>query len=219
MGLGKGMHQTFTFPQSFAACVVVRLTALYFFSSVNVWLGSSFLWVDQGSRGKAGRGEIVDFVKRASRLQCLSRQWLGCGHCSLSEGKGAKCLSIITGSVLSQDTAPPPPPPSSTPHMELLLECNRDKARTESVADIFWNCLKALLVSRSWQKEDFSCWIVWKKSTFWQIITFHHSVRYRWEDWHQYQGKIDAELELACIKKSRQAGTTVELLLYAKTDQ
>lgn len=65
-----------------------------------------------GEAGRqTGRGEIVDFGVWANRLQCLSRQWLGRGHCSLSGGKGAKCLSIITGSVPSQVTPNPLQPP------------------------------------------------------------------------------------------------------------
>ena len=90
-----------------------------------------------GEAGRqTGRGEIVDFGVWANRLQRLSRQWLGCGHCSLSGGKGAKCLSIITGSVPSQVTPNPLYPPPA-PHTVLMLECRGDTTQAESVVDIF----------------------------------------------------------------------------------
>lgn len=126
MGPGRYMNYKFEFPESVAACEVVRLTPLYLFFITGClawqrvstgWAG----WTRQAGRQAGGGGVgvgVVDFLVWANRLQCLSRQRLGCGHFSLSGGKGAKCLSIITGSVLSQDTPPDPSPPNpshSTP--------------------------------------------------------------------------------------------------------
>lgn len=111
-GLGRYMNYTFEFPKSFAACEVVRLTALYLF-----FISGCLVWqhVSMGRPGwerQAGGRLWISLYEPTGSSASADSDWAVAIVAFLGE-KGAKCLSIKTGSVRSQDGCPPSPPKPS----------------------------------------------------------------------------------------------------------
>lgn len=113
-GFVRYMNYKFEFPKWFAACEVVSLTSVVFvFHQCLFVLAAAFCQADQGGRGRqAGRGGLwISLNEPTDSSASADSDWAMAIVASLG-GKGAKCLSIITGCSRSQDT---PPPLHSTP--------------------------------------------------------------------------------------------------------